>query len=128
LIRVVARSQADSAGWPLNRYLPAELDHLVWRYAEEFGRREGVAVDGVAVFDALHRRHKAGDAILYGFDLLELDGEDFQPLLLAERKARPARLMAPAKGQDRRERALRRGRPCFGTPARWTWRASSRSG
>ena len=32
--------------------------------------------DGVAVFDALHRRHKATDAMLYAFDLLELDGED----------------------------------------------------
>jgi bifunctional non-homologous end joining protein LigD len=32
--------------------------------------------DGVAVFDALHRRHKAADAMLYAFDLLELNGED----------------------------------------------------
>jgi bifunctional non-homologous end joining protein LigD len=28
--------------------------------------------DGVAVFDALHRRHKATDALLYAFDLLQL--------------------------------------------------------
>jgi bifunctional non-homologous end joining protein LigD len=27
--------------------------------------------DGIAVFDALHRRHKASDAMLYAFDLLE---------------------------------------------------------
>jgi bifunctional non-homologous end joining protein LigD len=26
--------------------------------------------DGVAVFDALHRRHRAADAVLYAFDLL----------------------------------------------------------
>jgi bifunctional non-homologous end joining protein LigD len=31
--------------------------------------------DGVAVFDALHRRHKATDAMLYAFDLLESDGQ-----------------------------------------------------
>jgi ATP-dependent DNA ligase len=31
-----------------------------------------VGADGVAVFEALHRRHKASDAILYAFDLLEL--------------------------------------------------------
>jgi hypothetical protein len=37
--------------------------------------------DGVAMFDALHRRHKAGDAILYAFDLLEFDGEDFRLVL-----------------------------------------------
>jgi hypothetical protein len=30
--------------------------------------------DGVAVFDALHRRGRASDAILQAFDLLELDG------------------------------------------------------
>jgi bifunctional non-homologous end joining protein LigD len=32
--------------------------------------------DGIAVFDALHRRRKAGDAILHAFDLLELNGKD----------------------------------------------------
>jgi bifunctional non-homologous end joining protein LigD len=30
-----------------------------------------VGHDGVAVFDALHRRHKASEALLYAFDLLE---------------------------------------------------------
>jgi ATP-dependent DNA ligase len=38
-------------------------------------RLDGEAVvtgeDGVAVFDALHRRRKATDAMLYAFDLLE---------------------------------------------------------
>ena len=50
--------------------------------------------DGVAVFDALHRRHKASDAILYAFDLLELDGADLRPLPLSDRKAKLARLLA----------------------------------
>jgi ATP-dependent DNA ligase len=47
--------------------------------------------DGVAVFDALHRRRKAGDAILYAFDLIELNGEDFRPLPIGKRKAQLAR-------------------------------------
>jgi bifunctional non-homologous end joining protein LigD len=50
--------------------------------------------DGVAVFDALHRRHKASEAILYAFDLLELDGEDLRPLTLGEHKKRLAKLLA----------------------------------
>jgi hypothetical protein len=35
--------------------------------------------DGVAVFEALHRRGRLTDAILQTFDLLELDGEDLRP-------------------------------------------------
>jgi bifunctional non-homologous end joining protein LigD len=38
-----------------------------------------VGHDGVAVFDALHRRHKASDAILYAFDLLEPTGRTCGP-------------------------------------------------
>ncbi len=53
-----------------------------------------VGVDGVAVFDALHRRHKASEAILYAFDLLELNGEDLRPMPLSARKAKLARLLA----------------------------------
>jgi hypothetical protein len=52
--------------------------------------------DGVAVFDALHRRGKVGEAILQAFDLLEFNGEDFRPLSLCERKKRLARLLARA--------------------------------
>jgi bifunctional non-homologous end joining protein LigD len=49
--------------------------------------------DGVAVFEALHRRDKAANAMLYAFDLLELNGDDLRPLPLAERKAKRARLL-----------------------------------
>jgi bifunctional non-homologous end joining protein LigD len=52
--------------------------------------------DGVAVFEALHRRHKATDAMLYAFDLLELNGKDLRFLPLGERKAKLARLLARA--------------------------------
>jgi bifunctional non-homologous end joining protein LigD len=51
--------------------------------------------DGIAVFDALHRRHKGTDAMLYAFDLLALDGKDLRALPL-ERKAKLAKLLARA--------------------------------
>jgi bifunctional non-homologous end joining protein LigD len=50
--------------------------------------------DGVAVFDALHRRRKVTDAMLYAFDLLELNGEDMRGLPLRERKVRLERLLS----------------------------------
>jgi ATP dependent DNA ligase domain len=49
--------------------------------------------DGVAVFDALHRRGTVSEAMLYAFDVLELDGEDLRALPLSDRKKRPARLL-----------------------------------
>jgi ATP-dependent DNA ligase len=45
------------------------------------------------VFEALHRRQRVNEAILYTFDLLELDGEDLRPRPLGERKARLAKLL-----------------------------------
>jgi bifunctional non-homologous end joining protein LigD len=48
------------------------------------------------VFDALHRRHKATDAMLYAFDLLELNGMDLRPPPLGERKAKLAQLLGRA--------------------------------
>jgi ATP-dependent DNA ligase len=44
--------------------------------------------NGVAVFDALHRRGRISDAILQAFDLLEIDGVDYRPLPLSRRKDR----------------------------------------
>jgi len=52
--------------------------------------------DGVAVFEALHRRRAVPDAVLHAFDLLELNGKDLRPLPLGERKAKLARLLAGA--------------------------------
>jgi bifunctional non-homologous end joining protein LigD len=49
--------------------------------------------DGVAIFDALHRRGTVSEAMLYAFDLLELDGEDLRALPLGDRKKRLARLL-----------------------------------
>jgi ATP-dependent DNA ligase len=43
----------------------------------------------VAVFDALHRRGTVSEAMLYGFDLLELEGDDLRGLPLRDRSAVP---------------------------------------
>jgi bifunctional non-homologous end joining protein LigD len=51
-------------------------------------------VDGVAVFDALHRRSTVSEAMLYAFDPLELDGGHLRSLSLGDRKKRLARLLA----------------------------------
>jgi bifunctional non-homologous end joining protein LigD len=49
---------------------------------------EAVCCDGagVAVFEKLHSRAHDGEAFLYAFDLLELDGEDWRPRPLGARK------------------------------------------
>jgi bifunctional non-homologous end joining protein LigD len=44
--------------------------------------------DGGAVFDALHRHGTVSEAMLYAFDLLELDGDDLRGPPLGERKKR----------------------------------------
>jgi bifunctional non-homologous end joining protein LigD len=49
--------------------------------------------DGVAIFDALHRRGTVSEAMLYASDLLELDGEDLRSLPLRDRKKRLASLL-----------------------------------
>jgi bifunctional non-homologous end joining protein LigD len=50
--------------------------------------------DGIAVFDALHRRRGSTDAVLQAFDLLEFNGEDLRPLPFEKRKAKLAKLLA----------------------------------
>jgi bifunctional non-homologous end joining protein LigD len=50
--------------------------------------------DGIAVFDALHRRGRVSDAILQAFDLLEFNGEDYRPLPFGGRKTRLIRILA----------------------------------
>jgi hypothetical protein len=60
--------------------------------------REAVWCDGegLAIFDKLHSRACDDQVILYAFDLLELDGEDWRPRPLEERKAKLAKLLAKA--------------------------------
>jgi bifunctional non-homologous end joining protein LigD len=49
--------------------------------------------DGVAIFDALHRRGTVSEAMMYAFDLLELDGKDLRDLPLGDRKKQLRRLV-----------------------------------
>jgi bifunctional non-homologous end joining protein LigD len=49
--------------------------------------------DGIAIFDALHRHGTVTEAMLYAFDLLELDGEDLRGMPLSDREKRLARLL-----------------------------------
>jgi hypothetical protein len=58
------------------------------------GEAAVVGADGIAMFEAPHRRHKATDAMLYAFGLLALNGEDLRPLPLSERKAKLEKLLA----------------------------------
>jgi bifunctional non-homologous end joining protein LigD len=85
--------------------------------------------DGVAVFDALHRRGTVSEAMLYGFDLLELDGEDLRAHPLGDRKKRLARLLG-----GRRLSSCSATTPTMtaprstGTHAAWALREWCRSG
>src|SRR5436190_16278862 len=49
--------------------------------------------DRIAIFDTLHRRGTVTEAMLYAFDLLEIDGADLRHRPLGERKARMAKLV-----------------------------------
>jgi ATP dependent DNA ligase domain len=82
--------------------------------------------DGVAVFDALHRRHRAADAMLYAFDLLELTAR-----ICGHGRSGSARrgwrgcwrALPPAS----RSTSTPTAPPCSGTPANWGSKASCRN-
>jgi bifunctional non-homologous end joining protein LigD len=59
---------------------------------------EAVCCDeaGVAAFEKLHSRAHDAEVFLYAFDLLELDGEDWRPRRLEERKERLQALISGA--------------------------------
>jgi bifunctional non-homologous end joining protein LigD len=59
---------------------------------------EAVCCDdaGVADFDKVHSRAYDNQVFLYAFDLLELDGEDWRPRPLEERKTKLQKLLARA--------------------------------
>jgi bifunctional non-homologous end joining protein LigD len=92
MVRLFTRHGYDWSG----RY-PAIVTTAVKLRATSF-TLDGEAVvcgpDGVAVFDALHRHGTVSEAMLYAFDLLELDGDDLRGLPLGDRKKRLARLLA----------------------------------
>jgi bifunctional non-homologous end joining protein LigD len=94
-VRLVSRG-----GYDFTDRFPAIVDALA-----RLGARsclidgEAVVCDdrGLAVFDLLRRSGRVDPgAILYGFDLLELDGEDLRRRPVEERKAALARLLRRA--------------------------------
>jgi bifunctional non-homologous end joining protein LigD len=56
-------------------------------------RRSCAGRTGSQSFDALHHRGTVSEAMLYAFDLLELDGDDLRDMPLEDRKKRLARLL-----------------------------------
>jgi bifunctional non-homologous end joining protein LigD len=91
-VRLFTRRGYDWSG----RY-PAIAATAVKLHAASFTLDDEAVVcgpDGVAIFDALHRHGTVSEAMLYAFDLLEIDGEDLRTLPLGDRKKRLARLLA----------------------------------
>jgi ATP-dependent DNA ligase len=66
-------------GYDWSERYPA-IARAAWKLrAKSFTLNREAAVcgpDGIAIFDALHRRGAVTEAMLYAFDLLELDGVD----------------------------------------------------
>jgi bifunctional non-homologous end joining protein LigD len=76
--------------------------------------------DRVAIFDALHRRGTVSEAMLYAFDLLELDGDDLRELPLGGRKNRLRRLVGKRRlGIVLSEHTDEDGARSSSRPARW---------
>jgi ATP-dependent DNA ligase len=91
IVRLFTRRGYDWTG----RY-PAIADTAMQLRATSFtldGEACVCGPDGVAIFDALHRHGTVSEAMLYAFDLLELDGEDLRAMPLGDRKKRLARLL-----------------------------------
>jgi ATP-dependent DNA ligase len=91
---------------------------------------EAVCCDdaGLAVFEKLHSRAHDDQVFLYAFDLLELDGEDWRPRPLEERKAKLAKLLAMRRPEtNSASTSLATARPFSLTPASSGAKASFRS-
>src|SRR6266436_5486339 len=90
---------------------------------------EAVACDenGVASFDRIRHRRHDGDAFLYAFDLIELNGDDMRRDPLEVRKATLRCMLAKAGLGLRFNEHLEGDGPSSPMPARWNWRALSAS-
>jgi len=89
--RLIVRREGDSVrlftrrGYDWSNRYPAIARAAAKLRAKSFTLDGEAAVcgpDGIAIFDALHRRSTVSQAMLYAFDLLELDGVDYRPLPL----------------------------------------------
>jgi ATP-dependent DNA ligase len=90
--RLIVRSQGETVrlftrrGYDWTDRYPAIARAAAKLRAKSFtidGEAAVCGPDGIAIFDALHRRGTVTEAMLYAFDLLELDGVDYRPLPLA---------------------------------------------
>ena len=89
------------------------------------GRSHSCGPDGVAIFDALHRRGTVTEAMMYAFDLLELDGQDLRAMPLVDRKKRLARLLSGRRlGIVLSDHTDEDGALHSSTHAAWAWKAS----
>src|SRR5712691_2352182 len=79
---------------PATRSNLQECDGLRFR-ATALGRRpvRRVVLDGIPDFEKLHSDAHNDHVFLYGFDLLELNGEDWRPHPLEKRKAKLEQLL-----------------------------------
>jgi len=50
--------------------------------------------DNSCDFEALRSRHEHAEAVLVGYDIMEVDGRDVRPEPLEQRRKRPARLLS----------------------------------
>ena len=79
---------------------PAIVDAALRIKAQSFlidGEAVTARDDGTPDFHALRSKRRGIDAVLYGFDLIEHDGDDLRDLPLIDRKWRLARLIGKAK-------------------------------
>jgi bifunctional non-homologous end joining protein LigD len=119
--RLQVRREGDSVrlftrrGFDWTRRYPAIAVTATLLRAKSF-TLDGEAVvcgpDGVAVFDAVQRRGTVSEAMLYAFDLLELDGEDLRGMPLLDRKKRAFRWVTPGRSWRNADAARKRKRNC----------------
>jgi bifunctional non-homologous end joining protein LigD len=84
--------------------------------------------DGRSDFDRLHTAGYYHHAVLFAFDLLELDGEDWRPRPLEQRKAKLAKVLGRSQdGIHFNEHLDDDGELVFKHDAAWGSRASCRS-
>jgi bifunctional non-homologous end joining protein LigD len=84
-VRLLTRNGYDwTARYPC---IANAMDNLMVRSIVIDGEAVVCGQDGVSDFEKLHSHAYDEQAILYAFDLLELDGEDLRPRRLEQRKA-----------------------------------------
>jgi hypothetical protein len=93
-------------------------------------KKRGLTAEQQRALRLLARGGQEGftEAILQAFDLLELNGEDFRPLSLGERKKRLARLLARTTPRIALcEHTDAAGELVFRQARAWAWKGSCRS-